>query len=140
MSEWDKDLNAFWMGGNGCEYIAWKGSHQIFVYPTWEHPAPPSEVIQHTERIETLADFNDALDNGKRIKAEYNLTIQERNDFKYNNTERKVLINYFENREKEAVDYLVKEVKKRNKKIRRLEWGVSAGIAGILICSYFIFL
>ena len=137
MSEWDKDLNAFWMGGNGCEYIAWKGSHQIFVYPTWEHPAPPSEVIQHTERIETLTDFNDALDNGKRIKAEYNLTIQERNDFKYNNTERKVLIKHLEDMNKEHEAVLINEIRKRDRKIRMLERTIGAGIAGIIITSYF---
>lgn len=71
MSEWNEKLKVFWQGGNGCEYIAWKGSHQVFVYPGWEHPAPPSEVIQHTKRIETLEDFDDALDNGKHLNVEY---------------------------------------------------------------------
>jgi hypothetical protein len=137
MSEWDKDLNAFWMGGNGCEYIAWKGSHQVFVYPTWEHPAPPSEVIQHTKRIETLADFNEALDLGRHIKAEYVLTDQEREDFKNNNTERKVLIDQFKAKEKEYKDYAIREVRKRDKRIRIYERVIGGILAGMLI--YFMF-
>lgn len=71
MGEWSETLSAFWYGANGCEYIAWKGSHQIFEYPTWEYPSPPERVIQHTTRIETLADFTDALNSGRWLKASY---------------------------------------------------------------------
>lgn len=137
MSEWDKGLNAFWAGGNGCEYIAWKGSHQIFVYPTWEHPAPPSEVIQHTKRIETLTDFDDALDNGRHMKVEYELTDQEREHFKTNNTERKVLIEYFTNMRKEAEDYYRFQMQRKNKRIKVLERFMGAIAAGVIIFSYF---
>ena len=138
MSNWDDDIKAFWSGGNGCECIAWKGSHQVYIYPTWEHPAPPSGMIQHTKRIETLADFNEALE-GKIIKVEYELTDQEREDFKNNNTERKVLINHYENQQKETEWFFINEVKKRNKKIKVLERIMGAGIAGVMIVSYLFF-
>ncbi|UED72131.1 hypothetical protein [Brevibacillus sp. HD3.3A] len=73
MSQWAENIQAFWHG-DWREYIAWKGSHQILVYPTDEHPGPPSHVIQYTKRIETLEDFNDALQNGKWLKATYEET------------------------------------------------------------------
>lgn len=72
--EWSDTINAFWMGANNCEFIAWKGSHQIFVYPCDEHPQPPCAIYQHTKRIKTLEDFNDALDN----RSVYNVTYSER--------------------------------------------------------------
>lgn len=53
-SEWSKSINAFWCGGMDEEFIAWKGSHQIFIFPCSDYPNPPTEIIQHTERIETL--------------------------------------------------------------------------------------
>lgn len=71
MAEWSKQLNAFWFGANNSEYIAWKGSHQIFEYPCDEYPQPPSRVIQHTKRIETLEEFEKALDNGAWLSVSY---------------------------------------------------------------------
>ncbi|EOO41625.1 hypothetical protein IIU_00364 [Bacillus cereus VD133] len=64
-------MDAFWYGANGCEFIAWKGSHQIFVYPCDEYPNPPSEIIQFSERIETIDDFRMALDKGGKLKCSY---------------------------------------------------------------------
>lgn len=69
--EWAKGIQAFWCGGNNTEYIAWKGSHQIYVFPCREYPQMPSEVIQHTNRIETVEDFNVAMENGIRYQATY---------------------------------------------------------------------
>lgn len=71
VGNWSEKLNAFWMGANNCEFIAWKGSHQIFVYLCDEYPSPPSMIYQHTKRIETLEDFNDALDNQKIFDVTY---------------------------------------------------------------------
>ncbi|OZB99081.1 hypothetical protein CJP46_02665 [Paenibacillus sp. XY044] len=64
-------MQAFWFGANGCEYVAWKGSHQIYVYPTDEYPSPPSYIIQHKKRIETLEEFDNALIHGIRMRATY---------------------------------------------------------------------
>jgi hypothetical protein len=69
--EWSDTINAFWCGGNDTEYIAWKGSHQIYVFPCGEYPNAPSEIIQHTNRIETVGDFNNAMENGIRSRATY---------------------------------------------------------------------
>lgn len=69
--EWDYQDRYFWCGGNDTEYIAWKGSHQIFVYPCGDYPNPPSEIIQHTCRIESVEEFDRAMDNGIRYKVEY---------------------------------------------------------------------
>jgi len=69
--EWDDNINCFWYGANGCEYIAWKGSHHVFVFPTWEYPKPPSEIIQHNTRIETVEEFEKALEMGERMKVTY---------------------------------------------------------------------
>lgn len=74
LGEWSETINAFWYGANGCEYVAFKGSHQIFVFPTWEYPNPPSEIIQHTDSIETLEDFTAALEKGVRYEAYYKET------------------------------------------------------------------
>ncbi len=71
MAEWSETLNAFWYGANGCEYIAFKGSHHIFEFPCDKFPGPPTRVIQYTNRIETLEDFENALDNGKWYQASY---------------------------------------------------------------------
>jgi hypothetical protein len=68
---WSETLMAFWFGANGCEYIAFKGSHQILEFPCYKYPNPPTRIIQHTERIETLEDFNNALDKGKWFSAVY---------------------------------------------------------------------
>lgn len=70
-TEWSETLNAFWYGANGCEYIAYRGSHHVFVYPCHKHPEPPSEVWQFTRRIETLEDFNEALNNHVVYVANY---------------------------------------------------------------------
>lgn len=71
LGEWSEEINAFWHGANNCEWIAWKGSHQIFIYPCDNYPNPPSEILQHTKRIETLEDFTEAMYNGTFFKAEY---------------------------------------------------------------------
>lgn len=65
--EWSDTLQAFWYGANNCEYIAYKGSHHIFVYPCDNYPNPPTEIWQHTERIETLRQFSEALHQGKQF-------------------------------------------------------------------------
>lgn len=79
--EWSKSTNTFWMGANNCEYIAWKGSHQVFEYHCDTYPAPPVRIIQHDKRIETLEEFNAALENGEWFNASYENTKQseERN-------------------------------------------------------------
>lgn len=71
MGKWSDRIHAFWFGANGCEYVAWKGSHQIYVYPTDEYPSPPSYIIQHKKRIETLEEFDNALTFGTRMVATY---------------------------------------------------------------------
>lgn len=71
MGEWCDRLNAFWFGANGCEHIAFKHSHTIFIYPIWEHPNPPSEIIHYHKPIETVEDFDDALMHGKKLRATY---------------------------------------------------------------------
>ena len=71
LGEWSESIQAFWFGANDCEWIAWKGSHQIFVYPCHSHPSPPTQVIQHTKRIETLEDFTEAIETGKLLDASY---------------------------------------------------------------------
>lgn len=71
LGEWSGNINAFWFGANDCEWIAWKGSHQIFVYHCGNHPNPPKQVIQHSKRIETLEDFNDAMETGVLFKSKY---------------------------------------------------------------------
>lgn len=59
-----EDKGQFWLGANGVEYIAWEGSFQIFIYPTWEWPAPPSGFIQAESRIWSLEDFDETLRSG----------------------------------------------------------------------------
>lgn len=71
LGEWSDKIQAFWFGANGCEYVAWKGSRQIYVYPTDEYPNPPTYIIQHEERIERLEDFDEALTGGIRMRATY---------------------------------------------------------------------
>lgn len=73
LGEWDKGINAFWFGANGCEWVAWKGSHQIFVHPCDRYPHPPVGVIQHTKRIENLEDFTEAMNEGNYYKAKYTM-------------------------------------------------------------------
>jgi hypothetical protein len=67
--KWSNSIQAFWCGGMDAEYIAWKGSHQIFIYPCKEeYPNSPSHVIQHKNRIETEEDFDEAMKTGIRYK------------------------------------------------------------------------
>lgn len=68
---WDNNIHAFWSGVNGNEYIAWKGSHQIFVFPCGTYPKPPSEIIQYHKRIETINDFEDAMSAGEEFACSY---------------------------------------------------------------------
>lgn len=55
----------------GYEYIAWKGSVDVYVYSCDSYPSPPEEIIYYGKRIETVEDFDDALAHGKRMKATY---------------------------------------------------------------------
>jgi len=71
LGEWDNNMNAFRFGANNCEWIAWKGSHQVFVYPCEKCPQLPSQVIQHTNRIETLEDFSEAIYTGAVYEPTY---------------------------------------------------------------------
>lgn len=71
LGEWSDNINAFWFGANGCEWIAWKGSHQIFEYPCDFYPNPPSRIIQHDKMIETLEDFTEAMYKGKVYEPRY---------------------------------------------------------------------
>lgn len=71
VGEWNDSKKCFWFGAKGCEWIAHKGSNQVFVYPCDEHPAPPSQIIQHTERIENLQEFTNAIRNGVIYNANY---------------------------------------------------------------------
>lgn len=71
LGEWSNTLNAWWYGANGCEYVAWKGSHEIAVYPCDDYPNLPTSFIQGDRRIETLEDFDYVLNNGKVYYAMY---------------------------------------------------------------------
>jgi hypothetical protein len=71
LGEWADNINAFWFGANRCEYIAWKGSHQVFVYDAECYPEPPSYIIQHNRRIETINEFSNAINNGVYMIASY---------------------------------------------------------------------
>lgn len=71
LGEWSDKVNAFWFGANGREWIAYKGSRQVFVYPCDHYPAPPSQVIQHNEPVETLNVFTDAIRTGTVYNATY---------------------------------------------------------------------
>ncbi|QQO40648.1 DNA binding protein [Bacillus phage 000TH008] len=69
--KYDASFNSFWLGANGNEYIAYKGSQHIFVYPSNEYPDPPSSVIMFDRRIETVDDFKEALKHGEVLAAHY---------------------------------------------------------------------
>ncbi len=71
LGEWDSKLNCFWFGANNCEWIAWKGSNQVFVYPCDEYPNPPSQIIQYTKMIESLDDFTEAIQSGVVYETSY---------------------------------------------------------------------
>lgn len=71
VGEWSDSINAFWFSANGCEWIAWKGSHQIFVYPGIAYPSPPTQVLQHTKRIDSVEEFNEAMNTGILYETSY---------------------------------------------------------------------
>lgn len=71
--EWSENLKVWWMGANNCEFIAWKGSHEIAVYPCDKYPNLPTHFIKGDRRIETLEDFDYTLNNGKKYSAQYGL-------------------------------------------------------------------
>lgn len=71
IGEWSDNLNCFWFGANHCEWIAWKGSNQVFVFPCDEYPNPPTQIIQYAKRIETLEDFTNAIQKGVVYDTEY---------------------------------------------------------------------
>ncbi|WFO97897.1 hypothetical protein [Bacillus subtilis] len=74
IGEYNVDLNIFWFGANGCEYISYKNSRQVFVYPTHTHPAPPDRLIVYSRPIKTLHDFGEAIENGEVYKSRYTPT------------------------------------------------------------------
>jgi hypothetical protein len=65
IGEWSESIKAFWFGANNCEWIAWNGSNQIFVYPSQDYPKLPKQVIQHDKRIESIEEFTNAMNNGR---------------------------------------------------------------------------
>lgn len=71
IGEWSESINAFWFGANDCEWIAWKGSHQILVYPCGEHPKPPKQILQHDKRIESVEEFTEAMNKGILYSVDY---------------------------------------------------------------------
>lgn len=71
LGEWSDSIQAFWFGANCCEWVAWKGSNQVFVYPCDNYSDLPKYVIQHKERIETLEEFTKAIYSGKVYEPEY---------------------------------------------------------------------
>lgn len=71
IGEWSESISAFWFGANNCEWIACKGSHQITVHPCDKYPNPPTAILQHDKRIETVEDFTNAMNNGKYYEVEY---------------------------------------------------------------------
>lgn len=77
LGEWSDKLQAFWFGANNCEHIAFKGSNQVFVYDCDTYPLPPIEIIQHTGRIETLEDFDKALNEGKWFTVQVHEKIEK---------------------------------------------------------------
>ena len=71
IGEWSEKIQAFWFGANGCEWVAWKGSNQIFVYPGEKHPAPPQQIIHFPERLENVEDFTEAMYKGTVFNVQY---------------------------------------------------------------------
>ena len=69
IGEWSDTLHAFWYGANGCEFISFYGSQDIFVYS--QYPNPPIEVWHYNKRIESLEDFSDALHNSTKYITKY---------------------------------------------------------------------
>lgn len=74
LGEFSESINAFWFGANDIEFIAWKGSHQVFVYPCMDYPNPPFAILQHTKRIDTLEEFTKAIETGEYLEASYTKT------------------------------------------------------------------
>jgi len=73
--EWSEDLSAWWFGANGCEFVAWKGSPEIAVYPCDNYPELPTHFIKSDKRIETLEDFDFVLNNGEKYACQYQQVI-----------------------------------------------------------------
>jgi len=74
LGEWSDNLNAFWMGANNMEFIAWKGSHNIAVYPCDDYPNLPTLFVQGDRRIESVEDFDYVLRNGEGFAPNYEKT------------------------------------------------------------------
>lgn len=70
IGEWSKEINAFWLGANGNEYITWKGLQNIFVYDCDDHISP-CQIWEFDKRIEALELFNEALYNSRKFKVKY---------------------------------------------------------------------
>ncbi|WP_041088115.1 hypothetical protein [Jeotgalibacillus soli] len=69
--EWSDNLQVFWSGDNGLDYIASKGSSSIYVYTgdfLWD---PPVQVIDGNRRIKSVEDFDYVMSNGKKFKTKY---------------------------------------------------------------------
>lgn len=71
LGHWSDNIKAFWYGANGCEWIAWKGSHHVFVFPCEEYPEKPDMIVEHIERIESVEEFTKAIMTGKVFKPSY---------------------------------------------------------------------
>lgn len=61
----ENDKQALWVGVNGCEYISWEGSYDIYEYDPYYCPLP-SRIIHSSERIYTEQDMMDALSVGEK--------------------------------------------------------------------------
>lgn len=64
IGEWNDNKKCFWFNANGYEYIAYKSSNKVLVYESDNDLESPFQVIAHTEKIETLRDFTNAIQNG----------------------------------------------------------------------------
>lgn len=64
VGDWDNELNAFLYVASGCKWVAYKGSHQIFVYWTKEPLAPPYQIIQNPNPITTIQEFTNTIRHG----------------------------------------------------------------------------
>lgn len=77
LGEWSETIKAFHFGANGLEFIAWKGSHQVFVFDCDTYPQPPCQILQYTNRIETLDDFTNAIYKGRSFDVIYKDSIAD---------------------------------------------------------------
>lgn len=69
--EWSDTLNAWFFDANNCEFVAYTGSHDIFVYSCDKYPAMAEKVIHGDRRIESLEDFDHVLNNGVTYNCAY---------------------------------------------------------------------